>query len=476
MGLTFWTWTVMIVACLFFIAMSMMFRRKASISFTHYAIAGGTLPFFLILFTDIATIMGVGNFIGHSAEGYKIGFANIPFVIGEQGAKVLFALVFAGFAARFTYHTLAELMHDLILRDRVSRIFIAILTSSIMLAWVSGQAMGLGALFATFTGADPLFMIIFFSVVFIIYTTVGGIYSVVWTDLIQGALLVGLAIWFYLQVFSEIDFSFAVLQTGLADVGAAGLMEFNLSVMEVLTLFVTGTFGVLAAQMYWQRCFAAKSPKTASRAMLYSGIIAIVFTILATIGGMVVKMKNPDLDPNNAVSWLILEEMTMMAALAFFTLIFMAAISSASSLLHSASVVIVNDLIIPNMEKKPDAYYVKLTRYCVALVGIFSIGAALLSDSIIGLFSLAYSMTGGGVIPVLIVGLLWKEKRSARFEMGTRNSRVSVWGGRIGILAGAVVSLVFGILWGVLVSVVLTIAVSLVLPKDPRSTLAVETN
>lgn len=162
MGLTFWTWTVMVTACLFFIAMSLKFRKKAGVSFTHYAIAGGTLPFFLILFTDIATIMGVGNFIGHSAEGYKIGFANIPFVIGEQGAKVLFALVFAGFAARFTYHTLAELMHDLILRDRISRILIAILTSSIMLAWVSGQAMGLGALFATFTGADPLMMIIIF--------------------------------------------------------------------------------------------------------------------------------------------------------------------------------------------------------------------------------------------------------------------------------------------------------------------------
>lgn len=476
MGLTFWTWTVMGAACLFFIAMSLKFRKQAGVSFTHYAIAGGTLPFFLILFTDIATIMGVGNFIGHSAEGYKIGFANIPFVIGEQGAKVLFALVFAGFAARFTYHTLAELMHDLILRDRISRILIAILTSSIMLAWVSGQAMGLGALFATFTGADPLIMIIVFSLVFIIYTTIGGIYSVVWTDLIQGVLLVGLAIWFYFQVFSEIDFSLSTLQTGLADVGAAGLMEFNLSIMEVLTLFVTGTFGVLAAQMYWQRCFAADSPKTASRAMLYSGIIAILFTIMATISGMVVKMKNPDLDPNNAISWLILEEMTMVAALAFFTLIFMAAISSASSLLHSASVVIVNDLIIPNMKKKPDAYYVKLTRYSVALIGIFSIAAALLSDSIIGLFSLAYSMTGGGVIPVLIVGLLWKEKRSSPFEMGTRNSRVSVWGGRIGIVSGAVVSLLFGILWGVLASVILTVAVSLILPKDPNANIAAEAN
>ena len=66
------------------------------------------LPFFLLLFTDIATIMGVGNFVGHSSKGYEIGIANIPFVIGEQGAKIIFALVFAGFAAKFTYKNISR--------------------------------------------------------------------------------------------------------------------------------------------------------------------------------------------------------------------------------------------------------------------------------------------------------------------------------------------------------------------------------
>ena len=68
--------------------MSFFFKKKADASFAHYAIAGGTLPFFLLLFTDIATIMGVGNFVGHSSKGYEIGRASIPFVIGEQGAKL----------------------------------------------------------------------------------------------------------------------------------------------------------------------------------------------------------------------------------------------------------------------------------------------------------------------------------------------------------------------------------------------------
>lgn len=157
--------------------------------------------------------------------------------------------------------------------------------------------------------------------------------------------------------------------------------------------------------------------------------------------------------------------MTQFAALAFFIMIFMAAISSASSLLHSAAVVIINDLVIPNMKEKEDAFYLKLTRVSVVVFGMFTIVTAIWADSIIDLFSLAYSMAGGGVVPVLIVGLIWKNKKTSAFEMGTRNSRVSVWGARTGILAGAVVSLTIGILWGVLASVIMTIVFSKFLPS-----------
>lgn len=309
-------------------------------------------------------------------------------------------------------------------------------------------------------------MIVIFSGVFILYTIIGGMYSVVWTDLIQGSLLILIAIWIYVKVFAKVNFSYTELKTRLDEVGAGHLAEMSLPFGEVLTLFLTGTLGVLAAQAYWQRCFAAKRPKDASRAMFYSGIAAIILTCLATISGLVVKVTNPNLDAGNAISWLILEEMTIMMALGFFILIYLAAISSASSLLHSASVIITNDLIIPNTKERTDGFYIKFTRWCILIVGIFAVGAAVWSESIIDLFSLAYTMAGGGVIPVLIIGLLWKRRKQEAFDMGTQNSGVSIWGGRIGLVSGAVVSLAFGILWGVLVSSVLTIILSLLIPTD----------
>jgi Na+/proline symporter len=80
-------------------------------------------------------------------------------------------------------------------------------------------------------------------------------------------------------------------------------------------------------------------------------------------------------------------------------------------------------------------------------------------------------MAGGGIVPVLLVGLLWK-KTGEPFAMGTKNSRITPWGARLGIIVGSVISLSkYGILWGVVVSAIVTIVVSLFTPdvSDPVS-------
>ena len=69
-------------------------------------------------------------------------------------------------------------------------------------------------------------------------------------------------------------------------------------------------------------------------------------------------------------------------------------------------------------------------------------------------------MAGGGVVPVLIVGLLWKASRK-RFEAGEQDSKLTPWGVRVAVISGAVISLAFGILWGILVATILAIVVSL---------------
>ncbi|KKM10776.1 hypothetical protein SY88_11870 [Clostridiales bacterium PH28_bin88] len=455
------TWIITIIFCGVFLWIALRTKDEASASFTQFAIAGGTLPLILVLFTDIATIMGAGNFMGHATAAFKNGYSQIAFVFGEQGSKIIFALVFAGLAGRFTYNTISEMMDDLLVRDKVTRAIVGLLTASIMIAWVGGQGKGLGQIFATFTGMDPLPVILFFSAVFILYTMLGGIYAVVWTDLLQGIIVVVFGVLFYAYALAPVNFSFAVLNQKLAEAGLTGITQTAIPLKKILTMFVTGCFGNLAAQIYWQRCFAAKDARTARNGMLFSGIFAVVAVSLTAIVGMVSAALNPTGDPGQAMPWLMMNVVPMWVTAVVFTLILAAAMSSADSNLNSAAVIIVNDLIRPFV-KADDKQLVTYAKWLTVIVGIFAAIAAIYASSIIGLFSKAYTMAGGSVVPVLLVGLLWKRNAGEAFKMGVHNSRLTPWGARVGLVVGAVVSLSsYGILWGVAASAASAVAVSL---------------
>ncbi len=460
-------WIITIVMCGAFLYISVKFQGEANSSFSNYAIGGKSFPMYLIFFTQFATIMGVGNFVGHAGKGYQIGLPWMAFILGEQGSKIIFALFFAGLAGRFTYNTFPEMIDDLISRDKVTRALGGLLASMIMIAWVGGQGKAFGNIFNIATGANPVPVILFFSAVFIVYTALGGIYSVVWTDLLQGIMVVIFGTIFYLYAFAPVNWSFAELGSRLQEIGKAELWTFgNTNNIALLTSFVTGCVGILAAQIYWQRCFAAKDSKTARNGLLYSGIIAILMVILTALVGMVILTLNQDLKPDDAMPWLMMHYVPTFVAAMIFALILAAGMSSADSNLNSACVLIVNDLIRPFHTKATDADLVKYAKILTVIIGIFAAGAAIFASSILSLFSKAYAMAGGGLVPLLLVGLLWKERSDQSHTMGKKNSKVTPWGARVGIVAGALLTQITAlgpnrVLIALVISAVLIVVVSL---------------
>jgi len=453
---------ITLVFCGIFLWVSLKVKDKAKSSFAMYAIGGGALPLYLILFSDIATIMGAGNFIGHATHGFTKGISHIPFILGEQGSKIIFALVFAGFAGRFTYFTVSDMMYDLMHRDKITKAITGLLTGAIMVAWLGGQSKGLGYIFQQFTGINPIPVIIFFNVAFIVYTYLGGILSVVWTDFIQGVIVVAFGIVFYYFALAPFHWNPAELGSRLTEVAGPDFWDFSkVPIGTILVKFFTGCFGVLAAQVYWQRCFAAKDANTARTAMFISGVFVIIAVSLTALVGMTAKALNPGLDPSLAMPWLMMNHVPMFVVAIVFALILAAAMSSADSLLNASAIIVVNDIIYPFKPELTDAQLVSWAKKLTVIIGIVASLLALYAQSIIGMFSKAYTMAGGGVVPVLIVGLLWKIS-SKPFAMGEKNSRLTPWGVRISIVSGAVVSLAFSILWGIAVSAVLAVVVSLV--------------
>ncbi|HHW02127.1 MAG TPA: sodium:solute symporter family protein [Thermoanaerobacterales bacterium] len=441
MGLGTWLWIVTTVLGILFLWISFKMKDKASESFSNYAIAGKTLPFFLIFFTEFANIMGVGNFVGHAGKGYQFGLPWLAFVLGEQGSKIIFALVFAGFAGKFAYNTFIEMIDDLIVRDKVTRVLGAILASMIMIAWLGGQCKGFGNIFNVITGADPIPIVLLFSVIFIIYTTVGGYFSLVWMDFVLGLMVVVFGSIFYIYAFSPVHWSFSEIGSRLAALGKAEMWSFaGTDVASSLTKFITGCVGILAAQMYWQSCFAAKDSRTSRNGLLSSGIIALSMVMLSAFVGMVIYTMNQGLKPDDAMPWFMMNYVPTIVSVMIFMLILAAGMSSADSNLNSATVLITNDIVKvfkPDLTEKQLVAYV---RYLTVIIGFLSAIVAIYSSSILSLFSKAYEMAGGGLVPLLLVGLLWKERSNEEFQMGRKNSRVTPWGARVGMVTGSVLT------------------------------------
>jgi Na+/proline symporter len=438
-GKLIWILTIALFVVYLFIAIKQ--KKQAEQSFANYAIGGGTLPFYLLFFTHFANIMGVGNFMGHAGSAYVNGLPWLAFIVGEQGSKIIFAIFFAGMAGKMTYNTFPEMIDDLITRDKVTRAMCGILASCIMIAWVGGQGKAFGELFGMFTGVNPVPVILFFTTMFVIYTTMGGMLSLVWMDFIQGLICVVFGALFYIFAFSKVGFSFSVLGSRLAEVGKAELFTFaGTNTVSLITKFVTGCVGILVAQIYWQPCFAAKDHKTARRSMFYGGSVAIIFTMLTALVGLIIMTINQGLDANSAMSWFMLNEMPLIVTVMLFVLVLAAGMSSADSNLNSAAILIANDLVKPFKSDITDRQMITLTRTLTVVIGILSALGGIYAASIMSLFSKAYSMAGAGLVPLLVIGLLWKEESSEGPVMGKKNSKVTPWGARVGIVVGAVLS------------------------------------
>ncbi|MCP4912404.1 MAG: sodium:solute symporter family protein [Oligoflexia bacterium] len=154
----------------------------------------------------------------------------------------------------------------------------------------------IGILIQTFTGLSLLASMsvgVFFVV---LYSLWGGFRSVVFSDLIQFFVMC-------LAVFLVIVFS-------VSEFGGLSFLKENLPATHFSptggqALSVTLVWGFIALSTlvdpnFYQRCFAAQSPKVAKKGILLSTLVWVCFDICTTLGGMYAAATIPQAEPNHA--------------------------------------------------------------------------------------------------------------------------------------------------------------------------------
>ena len=254
-----------------------------------------------------------------------------------------------------------------------------------------------------------------------LYTSVGGMRAVIWTDTAQFlVLLAGLIAALYYAVVS-VDGGFAEI---VAEAGAAGKLQF----LDWSTSFETefsvwgcligGTFYLLSQyvvdQAELQRFLTTSSVRGSQQALASTMVFTSLYGIVVFFIGSALYVyytQQPsqtafDMDPDRVFPMFILERLPAGLRGLLLAGIFAAAMSTVSSILNSLSTVAVRDLLPPQARASSS---VNVARWATLVFGCVATGLSLRAGSF-GTILIAQgkirNFFGGSLVGVFLLGLL----------------------------------------------------------------------
>ena len=284
--------TVLVMLIGFGIAFYFQRRTKTA---EDWAMGGRSLPSYVIVFTQFATLVGGGVLVGHVGIGYSYGLA--PLAYATCGiAGLLLMMIAAGWFRKNHFATIPDIFLKLYGENKVLMILATLMAVIVPFGWIASQIVSFGKMYAAITGLDTTVLIIAFAVICMLFTIPAGFNSVAWSDFIFGLMMLILCcITGYQAIhlgggWEHIVQSFPE-QERVAFPG--GIMGAGLS--TTLLWFVAATPGMMTNQMSIQRVCAADSTKSARKVLWLSSIIIVALEIWVVVIALTCRALQPEL-------------------------------------------------------------------------------------------------------------------------------------------------------------------------------------
>jgi len=257
-------------------------------------------------------------------------------------------------------------------------------------------------------GMDPIIAAFLVSSVFIAYTMMGGLWAVVWTDVLQYSILMGGVLlaaglsWFHVGGVSGLTGNLPESYFDITSVGAMGLLSYFLLVMHSYS----------TDQMALQRGLAAKDPKVARFAFVYTGLNYIVFGACVAFIGMSAAVLLPGLESQDeALPGLVNEVFPAGLRGLMLTAILAVTMSTASSALAATSAMLVQDLYEPltnRKHEKTESTVVRDSRLATLLAGASALMMAVTFPGVVDMVFFGVAVANAPVFIPLLLGLYGK--------------------------------------------------------------------
>ena len=312
-----------------------------------YFRGGGRVPGWSAGVSVFATTLSSITFMSIPAKAYT---SDWTFIIGQYLAIAILPLVFYFYIPFFRKLKITSAYEYLEARfDVRSRLFASL---SFMLFHIGRVAiityLTVLAL-RPFMGIDPVVLIVLISLLCIIYTWMGGIEGVIWTDVIQGLLLSGGAVLIFIMICFKVDGGISEIFTATSQADKffpTTQFRWSWTDSTIPVLMIGFLFANIqqftASQDVVQRYIVTDSIEETKRTLITNAkLVAIIPIFFFAIGSalFVYYKQNPNLLPEGfntggILPLFIVTEMPVGIAGLIIAAIFAAAQSSISSSLH----------------------------------------------------------------------------------------------------------------------------------------------
>jgi solute:Na+ symporter, SSS family len=386
------------VYIVFLLGLSIVASRRVK-NEEDYLIAGRRLPLFLAWGTLMATWFGAATMFAAAESARDEGLRGVildPFACA--GTLVFAGLFFARPLWRMKLLTMADFYRQKY--GEKAEILGASIQIPSYFAWIALQYTALSRILATYFQIPFSHGVLYSAAVTLIYTLVGGMWSVTLTDTLQ--IIVAL---FGLLVLAFTVFSQPELGDGSAFRGVSVMVEklteshpdhlslmpgmSGVLIMGWIAAWATGLFGNIPGQDLQQRVFASKDEKTASRACILAGVLYFAFGLIPVSLGLASHVTHPELE-GEPVAFLAGHYLSPGMLIVFVIAVVSMVVSTATSAVLAPATLLGHNLLnrLPALRERA----LLRDRLCVVLVSIGGVVLALQGQGMMELLDMALSI------------------------------------------------------------------------------------
>ncbi len=377
-------------------------KEKKNHNVLDYFFAGRSLPYWALSITFIASWWGAGSALSTADLAYSDGLGAFWYYGVPVLMSTFLMILCAGGIRRVGYLTQGRMMEARYSKGTAKLLSVLVLLFMVFNA--ASQMVGVGDFFGSYLGLPYEWAVLLGTIIVLIYSMFGGFRGVVLTDIIQFVLLLVSA----LVVFA-VGYKNAGGMDGIRSaVLAAGKPEYlNMGAgASKYSMFVI-TFGCawMIQANVWQRISAARSDRDARKMTVMSFFAYIPLYLMVVVTGMAGFVLYPQLPKGGVVTAIVMDYLSPVLGAVVFIGISAAIMSTMDSLINTASMTLMLDLIPAHQDEKKQLARSRMTTLCVTAVALL---ISMKIRSILQISWMASDLITTGVFVPLVMGFFWR--------------------------------------------------------------------